>query len=386
MKIYVCGGAVRDVLLNNNPKDLDYVVVGSTIEEMIALGYQNVGASFPVFLHPETKEEYALARTEHSTGNGYHDFEVDFNPNVTLKDDVFRRDLTINSLCVSIEDWNDFLITKDRKYVIDYFNGINDLDNQILRHVSEHFADDPVRILRICRFAARYISFQIHPETLSFMKDMVTKGMVNHLTSERVWLEFEKALKEQHSSRFIEMLNLCGALNVICPSFNKTPNTLDDEFCSTYSLPIKFALWLRFLSHPNVIEICSILKTPTEFSQAAIIVNEFYSRLYAHEDVFNVDWTIQFLNSHNCFRDSSRVDPLLFVLQHDCDHIMVIKQKKRKIAKEWLNGVIIVFSKINFNSIPLEERKDLSGKAIGLRLNEMRVNEIEILRNSLLED
>lgn len=202
LNVYLVGGAVRDILLGLDPKDKDYVVVGSSEEEMLSLGFEQVGKDFPVFLHPETGYEYALARKERKTGNGYGGFSVDTS-NVTLKDDLFRRDLTINAMAM----------TSDGQ-LIDPFGGQKDLKNGILKHVSTHFAEDPVRILRIARFSARY-NFAVDESTLSMMKNMVQNGEFDHLTAERVWKEFEKTLSETHLTNFFKVLNQIGALNKI---------------------------------------------------------------------------------------------------------------------------------------------------------------------------
>jgi tRNA nucleotidyltransferase/poly(A) polymerase len=200
MKKYLVGGAVRDILLGQDPKDKDYVVVGSTVDEMLSLGFDLVGQDFPVFLHPKTGEEYALARKERKTGNGYQGFSVDFNKNITLEDDLFRRDLTINAMAMN-----------DNNEIIDYFNGQQDLKEKTLRHVSIHFKEDPVRILRICRFAARY-EFKIADETKDMIKEMIAVGEFDHLTKERVYLELKKAMSEKKSSIFWNNLNELGAL------------------------------------------------------------------------------------------------------------------------------------------------------------------------------
>jgi tRNA nucleotidyltransferase/poly(A) polymerase len=206
MKIYKVGGYVRDQLMGLEPKDCDYVVVGSTPEEMLALNYEQVGKDFPVFLHSKSRDEYALARIERKTGVGYTGFDFD-TANVTLEEDLFRRDLTINAMALD-EDGN----------LIDPYNGVDDLKNKLLRHVSPHFKEDPVRILRIARFSARY-DFSIAPETLSMMKEMVTNGEFDHLTGERVWKEFEKVLSEKYVSNFFNSLEDIGALNKI-PGFS----------------------------------------------------------------------------------------------------------------------------------------------------------------------
>lgn len=211
MEIYLIGGAVRDKLLNLPVGDRDWVVVGSTPEEMEQKGFRLVGKDFPVFLHPETHEEYALARTERKTGPGYKGFAVNASPEVTLEQDLERRDLTINAIAE----------TPDGK-IIDPFNGQKDLDNGLLRHVSPAFSEDPVRILRAARFAARFAAqgFRVAPETNELMSTMVQNGEVDALVPERIWAETEKALQAKRPARFIEVLRDCGALKIIFPEID----------------------------------------------------------------------------------------------------------------------------------------------------------------------
>ncbi|HSO07835.1 MAG TPA: multifunctional CCA addition/repair protein [Pelomicrobium sp.] len=208
MKVYRVGGSVRDELLGLPVKDHDYVVVGSTPEEMEALGFKPVGKDFPVFLHPETKEEYALARTERKVARGYKGFEVYASKEVTLQEDLVRRDLTINAIAQD-EDGN----------VIDPFGGVEDLERGILRHVGPAFVEDPVRILRVARFAARF-GFQVAPETLELMREMVHTGEVEHLVAERVWQELSRGLMEEKPSRMFFVLRECGALNRVLPEID----------------------------------------------------------------------------------------------------------------------------------------------------------------------
>lgn len=206
-KIYKIGGCVRDKLLGKEPHDIDYVVVGATIAEMLEKGFKQVGAEFPLFLHPETNDEYALARKEVSTGDKYTDFKFIFTPDITLREDLERRDFTINALA---ED----NITGE---IIDYFNGINDLKNKVIRHInSEHFIEDPLRVLRGLRFACQ-LDFMIAEDTLRLMADMTQKGMLNALTEERVWKEIEKALTTPRFDLFLHYLDVIGALEVILP-------------------------------------------------------------------------------------------------------------------------------------------------------------------------
>jgi tRNA nucleotidyltransferase (CCA-adding enzyme) len=206
MKAYAVGGAVRDRLLGRPASDCDYVVVGSTPKEMLALGFLPVGKDFPVFLHPETHEEYALARTEKKQGHGYHGFVFYASPEVGLAEDLARRDLTINAMA---EDENGQLI--------DPFGGQRDLAAKVLRHVGPAFAEDPVRILRIARFAARFADFSIAPETMALMRKMVADGEAGHLVAERVWQEIARGLMEEKPSRMLETLRECGALAKLMP-------------------------------------------------------------------------------------------------------------------------------------------------------------------------
>lgn len=208
MSIYLVGGAVRDALLGRPVKDRDWVVVGQSPEAMLSAGYQQVGADFPVFLHPLTKEEHALARTERKTGVGYHGFVVDASESVTLEEDLARRDLTINAIAQA-----------ENGVLIDPFGGQKDIESRVLRHVSAAFAEDPVRVLRVARFAARYAQdgFTVAPETMDLMRQMVAAGEVDHLVPERVWAEFCKAAETNQPSVFLRVLHDCGALARVLP-------------------------------------------------------------------------------------------------------------------------------------------------------------------------
>ena len=211
MKTYLVGGAVRDRLLGRPEGDRDHVVVGSTPDEMLARGFKPVGKDFPVFLHPVSGEEYALARTERKSGHGYRGFVVDADPAVTLEQDLARRDFTINALAQD-EDGR----------VIDPCGGVDDLEARVLRHVSSAFAEDPVRILRAARFLARFapLGFAVAPETLALMRQMVAEGEVDHLVPERVWQETQRALTEPRPSAFIGLLRDAGALRILFPEID----------------------------------------------------------------------------------------------------------------------------------------------------------------------
>jgi tRNA nucleotidyltransferase (CCA-adding enzyme) len=212
MNIFAVGGAIRDEMLGLPVQDRDYVVVGATPEQMAAQGYKPVGKDFPVFLHPQTHEEYALARTERKTAAGYHGFQFFYAPDVTLEEDLARRDLTVNAMAREVRP--DGELTGP---VIDPFNGRADLDARIFRHVGDAFIEDPVRILRIARFAARFADFHIADETLALMKRMVADGEVDALVPERVWQEVSRGLMEKTPSRMFAVLRECGALVRILP-------------------------------------------------------------------------------------------------------------------------------------------------------------------------
>jgi tRNA nucleotidyltransferase (CCA-adding enzyme) len=208
MQVYLVGGAVRDGLLGLTVKERDWVVVGSTREELLRLKYREVGRDFPVFLHPDSHEEYALARLERKTGPGYRGFAVEFGPEVTLEEDLARRDLTINAIAQAADGT-----------LVDPYGGRSDLEARLLRHVSAAFVEDPVRILRVARFAARFapLGFKVAPDTMTLMRTMVERGEANALVAERVWQETEKALRESAASEFFRVLRECGALRIIYP-------------------------------------------------------------------------------------------------------------------------------------------------------------------------
>lgn len=296
-QVYLVGGAVRDKLLNIKSKDNDYVVIGETPKTMESLGFVPIGSDFPVYLHPKTKEEYALGRTERKSGKGYTGFVVDASPTVTLEEDLARRDLTINSMALD-----------EHGNIIDPFNGQTDLQNKTLRHTTEAFVEDPVRVLRIARFLARYGSdWRIHPSTYALMRELKNKGELNHLVPERVWLETEKALGEKHPELYFEALQGLGIfpelermVNVPQPA-NHHPE--GDVFVHTmlvlrraadlnFNLEARFAALthdfgkaLSFKKHGNlrgheregvaVIEaFCECLKVPNRFRDVGVLTSD----------------------------------------------------------------------------------------------------------------
>lgn len=268
MKIYAVGGAVRDELLGLPATDRDFVVVGATPDEMIALGYKPVGRDFPVFLHPQSHEEYALARTERKTARGYHGFEFHAAPDVTLEQDLARRDLTINAIAKG-EDGA----------IIDPYGGVADLKAGLLRHVGPAFGEDPVRILRVARFAARF-NFTLVPETLTLMREMVVKGEVDALVAERVWQELARGLMEARPSRMFETLAACGALVVILrelaqelagAAFALRMQLLDQAAAACAALAQRFALLTMHAGDAALEALCARLRVPQECAELALL-------------------------------------------------------------------------------------------------------------------
>lgn len=307
MRTYIVGGAVRDELLGFTVKDKDYVVVGSTPEAMLAAGFKPVGKDFPVFLHPVTRDEYALARTERKTAKGYKGFTVHAAPDVTLEQDLARRDLTINAIARA-----------DGGQLIDPFNGVADIRSKTLRHVSDAFAEDPVRILRVARFSARLVDFDVAPETMMLMRQMVEAGEVDALVAERVWQELAKGLMEAKPSRMFEVLRACGALQKILPELDRlwgVPQpeqhhpeidtgvhvmmVVDYAASRHFSLPVRFAALMhdigkgttprdllpRHIGHEqrsaNLLkELCKRLRVPNDCKELGVMTARFHGKLH----------------------------------------------------------------------------------------------------------
>ena len=276
VKVYLVGGAVRDTLLGLTPKDRDYVVVGATakdVEDMLSQGFQRVGADFPVFLHPETGDEYALARIERKVGSGYNGFEAFTSPDLTIEDDLRRRDLTINAMAMDPETGE----------IIDPFGGQEDLKNGVLRHVSEAFAEDPLRVLRVARFKARY-GFEIHHTTLDLMAQLVSSGELDHLTRERIWVETEKLLMEKKNSiGGILTLHVIGALDRLFGwEIGKHIDTIskcsDDHIRRFEALDVtsKFAVFSFFGKWSD--DTMQVMKFPKDFQQAHKLYKKLNTR------------------------------------------------------------------------------------------------------------
>ena len=281
MKIYRVGGSVRDGLLGLPVKDIDYVVVGSTPEQMLAAGYTPVGKDFPVFLHPKTHAEYALARTERKSAPGYHGFVFHCAPDVTIEEDLQRRDLTINAMAIA----------EGEAEIIDPFGGQHDLVARVFRHVSDAFAEDPVRILRVARFAARFNTFSIAPETMRLMRVMVQNGEVDALVPERVWQEIARGLMEKQPSRMFDVLRETGALARVMPEMNtmlatdvRMKHIVDRAAQFEFPLAVRWAAMLSACKSADltlITQLCTRLKVPTEVRDLALLTRR------EHDEVAN---------------------------------------------------------------------------------------------------
>ena len=301
MKTYLVGGAVRDELLGMPVHERDWVVVGATPELMLSQGYRPVGKDFPVFLHPKTKEEYALARTERKTAPGYQGFHFYAAPNVTLEEDLLRRDLTINAMAQTAEG-----------EIIDPYGGHEDLKNRVLRHVSLAFIEDPVRILRVARFAARFGEFTIHPETLRLMQEMVRCGEVNALVAERVWQEWRRALAEPYPQRFFEVLTDCYALPVLFPELQDNTaglTALKKAAAVTIVTPVRFAVLLHRLGK-ELRGLCQRYRVPREYCDLAVLVARYQDN-YQQLLTLNAAQLLKLLESLDVFRRPERLELFL---------------------------------------------------------------------------
>lgn len=280
MKIFAVGGSVRDELLGLNVKDRDYVVVGATPQQMIDAGYKAVGADFPVFLHAQTKEEYALARTERKVAPGYAGFQFHAAPEVTLVDDLRRRDLTINAMAID-----------DHGALVDPYGGKKDLDQKILRHVSEAFVEDPVRVLRVARFAARFapLGFSVADETMTLMHAMVANGEVDHLVAERVWQELARGLMEATPSAMFAVLAECGAMSRILPemeiSYGAVMAALDYSARKNLSLEARFAVLVHNIGEAKIRALSERLRVPAECRDLAIMLARWHADAHGAADL-----------------------------------------------------------------------------------------------------
>jgi len=298
VKAYVVGGAVRDELLGKPVTDRDWVVVGATPEEMVAAGYRPVGADFPVFLHPKTHEEYALARTERKHGRGYKGFTVHAAPDVTLEQDLARRDLTINAMA-----------RDETGALIDPFGGARDLRDGVLRHVSDAFAEDPVRVLRLGRFAARF-GFRVAEETVALVMRLVAAGELDHLVAERVWQEFATGLAEPHPGRMFETLEVCGALAPLFPELRVDRPALERAASEGAPPDVRFALLAWPLSEDAMRAFCDRLRVPTDPRELALAVCRCKDRIVAAGRA-SARELLELLKRADAFRRPERFEALL---------------------------------------------------------------------------
>lgn len=342
---YLVGGAVRDKLLNIDSYDRDWVVVGSTPQEMKSLGFSAVGKDFPVFLHPKTKEEHALARTERKSGSGYTGFECYFAPDVSLEEDLMRRDLTINAIAQD-----------DKGQLYDPYHGQQDLSNRILRHVSDAFVEDPLRVLRVARFAAKlhHLNFTVAPETMVMMSEIVQSGELAHLTAERVWQEWHKSLSTPHPEVFLSVLRECGALAVVLPEIDALfgvpqPEKWHPEIDTgihtlmvaqqaallSPSLPVRFAAqvhdlgkgitpeseWPSHKMHCHtglkiIKKLCDRVRVPNEFRDLALLVCDQHSNIHRAGELKPTTF-LKVLNKFDVWRKPERLNDILLCCQAD---------------------------------------------------------------------
>lgn len=406
MKTYLVGGAVRDKLLGRPVTELDWVVVGSTPAMMEAQGFTPVGKDFPVFLHPVTKEEYALARTERKTGKGYAGFSFYCGTEVTLEEDLIRRDLTINAMA---ED--------EAGNIIDPYNGQADLAARQLRHVSDSFAEDPVRILRIARFAARYhgLGFRVADETNALMKTMVANGEVDHLVAERVWKETERALGEPNPEVFIQVLRDCNALARLFPEINAlfgVPQTaqhhpeIDTGIHTLMSLQqackltantcVRFATlahdlgkgstppaeWPRHIAHesrslPLVKKLCERIAAPKEYKELALIAAEWHTHCHRALEL-RADTLLKTLQATDAFRRPERFEQFLLCCEADARGRTGFEDREYPQAN-YFRAALKASQNIDMDAI---HALGLNGKAFGDEVSRLRLAKISALKNA----
>jgi tRNA nucleotidyltransferase (CCA-adding enzyme) len=423
MQIFSVGGAIRDALLYQPVKDKDWVVVGATPEQMTQQGYQTVGKDFPVFLHPTTREEYALARTERKTAPGYKGFKVHASPEVTLEEDLARRDLTINALALP-EAHSGLLAQANATFEkvfaahgIDPYGGLKDLQSKTLRHVTVAFREDPVRILRVARFAARFPDFSIAPETLQLMQDMVDAGEVEHLVPERVWQELAKGLMTHKPSRMFEVLKACGALKVLLPEVNAlwgVPQraeyhpeidtgvhlmmVLDMSAQLNASLPVRVACllhdlgkgtspqaeWPRHIGHEQrsaklLKQVCERLRIPVECKELSDVVAREHGNIHRSQDL-NAAALMRLLERCDAIRKPERWPEILLACECDARGRLGFENTAYAPAQR-LREVLRAALSVTTADIAAEAQKQgLTGPAVGEKIHEARVRAIDLLK------
>jgi tRNA nucleotidyltransferase (CCA-adding enzyme) len=415
MEIFMVGGAVRDMLLGLPVQDRDWVVVGSTPEELVARGFLPVGKDFPVFLHPTTKEEYALARTERKTARGYHGFAVHAAPDVTLEQDLARRDLTINSIAAcALIDWSTERFGTDVDLtpanLIDPYGGQRDIAAKVLRHVTDAFAEDPVRILRVARFAARFADFSVAPETMQLMKNMTARGEVDALVAERVWQELSRGLMQAKPSRMFGVLRECGALGVLLPEVNRlwgVPQradyhpeidtgvhlmmVLDMAARLEAPLPVRFACLMHDLGKgttqadilPRHIghelrsaklskTVCERLRVPVECRELADVVAMEHGNIHRSSE-FGAAALVRLLERCDAFRKPQRFVDVLLACECDARGRLGLEEsaypQRQRLADVLKAAQSVVTSEIAEAAMA----EGLDGKKIGERVHAARV-------------
>jgi tRNA nucleotidyltransferase (CCA-adding enzyme) len=402
MRTFRVGGAVRDALLGLPVNDTDWVVVGATPEAMIGAGYLPVGKDFPVFLHPQTREEYALARTERKTGRGYHGFAFHASPEVTLEQDLARRDLTINAIAQA-----------DDGSLIDPFDGQRDLRARVLRHVTEAFREDPVRILRVARFAARFHDFSLAPETLALMRAMVTEGEADHLVPERMWQELARGLMEQHPSRMFEVLRACGALARVLPEVDRlwgVPQRADyhpevdtgvhnmmvvDMSARLQApLPVRFACLTHDLGKgttpPEVLpkhtgheqrsadllkKVCNRLRVPNECRELADVVAREHGNIHRSGDC-GAAALVRLLERCDAFRKPQRFEEVLLACECDARGRLGMQEQPYP-QRERLMSVLGAARAVDTAAVAAQAREEgLAGDQIGQRIQAARTHAV----------
>ncbi|VVC76739.1 Multifunctional CCA protein [Aquicella siphonis] len=363
MKIYLVGGAVRDKLLGLPIKERDWVVVGATSNDMLALGYRQVGKEFPVFLHPKTNEEYALARMERKVLPGYKGFTFDTSPDVSLEADLLRRDLTINAMAES-EDGT----------LIDPYGGRQDLKNKLLRHVSPAFAEDPVRILRVGRFLARYaeLGFSVANETMELMRGMVNAGEVNALVAERVWKELERALGEKNPEKFFAVLSECGALPILFQGLNISGHGMNALFSAAQlSAPpvVRFAALLHDLpdAKQNITAICRRYRAPNEYRELAGLTAQYYPAALNARSM-TAESLLGLLGALDIFRREKRYHLFLQTCQ------AIAAARKIDFDLSWLEAAALAAK-----SVPVQTliNEGFNGEKLAAELRKKRLERLE---------
>lgn len=363
MKIYLVGGAVRDKLLGLPIKERDYVVVGATVNDMLERGFRQVGKEFPVFLHPKTSEEYALARMERKVLPGYKGFTFDTSPDVTLESDLIRRDLTINAMA---EDENGKLY--------DFYHGKEDLEHKILRHVSPAFKEDPVRILRVGRFLARYhhLGFHLAPETKTLMRSMVDAGEVDALVAERVWKELDRALAEKNPEKFFEVLADCGALAKLFPGLELKGDALKALHAAAELSPdsvVRFAALMSLYNDDaenQVDKICDRYRAPNEHRELSKLSIRHYRSAHRAEKLSAAE-LLHLFSGLDIFRREDRFNKFLFVSK------ALAITLGQNFNPEFLREAALAARGVN---VPELLAKGLNGEEFAKELREKRVKKI----------